>query len=382
MVDVRDRVARFRDLIAGQADLAFVHRGSDLDYLTGLHRDLPNYGRNIHPGDWLQGVWMSPEKGAILAVPRITADITPEVQATVDETWVLADWNGPEAMVEGIVASMNLPKEPRIAVSDDAEAQTLVRLQALIPGARFVSATRLLMQLRVIKTTDEIETLKVAGRMTEDALAATIPKLKIGMTELDIVSELDYQMRRQGSLGPSFATTLYVSGPEHPMIFRDRLKTWPRRLTPPVSVLLDFGAVHDGMCYDYGRTVCFGAPTDEQLRVHDMIMRAQAAGIAALKPGAVTCEAVDRTSRDVIVKDGYGEKFRHRLGHAIGWDVHEPPFLSEGDATTVQDGMVSTVEPSVWQDGSFSARVEDCVVVRREGGEKLTDGYQDLIVIE
>lgn len=382
MSEYRNRMSRFQALIGGKVDLVFVHRGTDLDYLTGLHRDLPNYGRNIHPGDWLQGAWISPEKGAILAVPRRTSEITPEVVESVDEVRVLADWDSPEAMVKGILASMNLPKGPRIAVSDDAEAQTLVRLQELIPDVRFVSATSLLMQLRVIKSAAEIETLRIAGKKTEDALAATIGNLKIGMTELDIVTELDYQMRRQGSLGPTFATTLYVSGPNHPMIFRQRLKTWQRTLTPPVSILLDFGAVHDGMCYDYGRTVCFGAPTNEQIRVHEMIMRSQAAGIAALKAGAVTCEAVDQASRDVIINDGYGDKFQHRLGHAIGWDVHEPPFLSKGDVTTVQEGMVFTVEPSVWQDGSFSARVEDCVVVRADGGEKLTNGFQELIVIE
>jgi Xaa-Pro aminopeptidase len=382
MGDYRNRMTRFQALIADKADLVFVHRGTDLDYLTGLHRDLPNYGRNIHPGDWLQGAWISPATGAILALPRITTDITPEVTGAVDDVWVLTDWDTPEAMLAGIVASMRLPKSPLVAISDNAEAQTLVKLQELIPDVRFTSATRLLMQMRVIKSASEIETLRIAGKMTEAALAATIGNLRIGMTELDIVTELDYQMRRQGSLGPTFATTLYVSGPNHPMIFRDRLATWPRKLVPPVSVLLDFGAVHDGMCYDYGRTVCFGAPPAEQIRVHEMIMRSQAAGIAALRSGATTCEAVDKASRDVIVRDGYGPKFRHRLGHAIGWDVHEPPFLSEGDTTTVQDGMVFTVEPSVWQDGSYSARVEDCVVVRAEGGEKLTNGFQDLIVVE
>lgn len=378
----RNRISRFKDLIADHVDMVFVHRGSDLDYLTGLHRDLPNYGRNIHPGDWLQGAWISPRKGAILAVPRITSDITPEVSGSVDEIRILADWGSPDAMVKGIIDFMDLPKRARVAISDDAEAQTLIRLQALLPDVRFVSATNLLMQMRVIKSADEIETLRVAGKMTEDALAATISNLKIGMTELDVVTELDYQMRCQGSLGPTFATTLYVSGPSHPMIFRQRLKSWPRKLNPPVSILLDFGAVHDGMCYDYGRTVCFGEPTEEQTRVHEMIMRSQAAGIAALKAGCVTCESVDRVSRNVIVGEGYGDKFRHRLGHAIGWDVHEPPFLSDGDTTTVLDGMVFTVEPSVWQDGGFSARVEDCVVVRPDGGEKLTNRFQDLIVVD
>jgi Xaa-Pro dipeptidase len=376
------RMARFQDLIADAADLVFVNRGTDLDYLTGIHRDLPNYGRNLHPGDWLEGVWATPGRLPILALRRMSAGFTMGGVESDHEIRLLTDWDGPEALMQGIIASLNLPSTPRIAVSDDAEAQTLIAIQKVIPDARFVSATQLLMKLRVIKTPQEIETLKAAGVITENALGATIRNLKLGMTELDVVSELDYQMRSHGSLGPSFATTVYCSGTNHPMIFGQRLKSWPRKLMPPVSILLDFGAVHDGMCYDYGRTVCFGQPPAEQVRVHEMIMRSQAAGIAALKAGAVTCENVDKASRDVIANDGYGENFRHRLGHAIGWDVHEPPFLSKGDTTTVQEGMVFTVEPSVWQDNSFSARVEDCVVVRPGGGEKLTNGYQDLIVIE
>jgi Xaa-Pro aminopeptidase len=136
------------------------------------------------------------------------------------------------------------------------------------------------------------------------------------------------------------------------------------------------------MCYDFGRTVSFGAPSEEQIRVHRLIMDSQRAGIAALKAGAVTCEEVDRVARAVIEDAGYGDKFRHRLGHAIGWDVHEPPFLTKGDTTLVEEGMIFTIEPSIFQDGTFSARVEDCIVARPDGGEALTTGWQDLVVVE
>lgn len=382
MTRYSQRMKRFQSLIEDEADLVFVHVGTDLDYLTGLHRDLPNYGRNLHPGAWLEGGWISASDGPILALPRMTAEFSMGGAAAEHEIRVLGDWDSPEAMVKAILNEMKLPPRARIAVSDDAEAETLIELQKLLPDARFLSATSLLRRLRTIKSPEEIETLRAAGKITENALTATIANMRIGMTELDVVTELDHQMRAHGSLGPSFATTLYVSGPDHPMLFGQRLKSWPRALTPPVSMLLDFGAVHDGMCYDYGRTVSFGAPPEELVRVHGMIMRSQAAGIADLKSGQATCEDVDMAARDVITADGYGDLFRHRLGHGIGWDVHEPPFLTKGDATTVEEGMIFTVEPSVWQNHGFSARVEDCIVVRPDGGEKLTNGYQDLIVIE
>jgi Xaa-Pro aminopeptidase len=111
-------------------------------------------------------------------------------------------------------------------------------------------------------------------------------------------------------------------------------------------------------------------------------MESQRAGIEALKADQITCAEVDAIARAVIEDAGYGAKFRHRLGHAIGWDVHEPPFLTKGDETVVREGMIFTVEPSIFQDGDFSARVEDCIVVRPGGGEALTSGWQDLTVIE
>lgn len=382
MASYKDRMKRYRDVIAGQAQLVFVPIGTDLDYLTGLHRDIPNYGRNLHPGMWLEGAWISPDHEPIFTLPRMTAEFGSASGIEGQDVRVLGDWDDPREMVKGILEELGIKSGARIATSDDAEAETLMELQRLVPGAEFVSATHLLRQLRVIKDEDEIETMRAAGKITEAAFADVVTQLRIGMTELDIIAEVDFQMKRHGSLGPSFTTSLYNTGPNHPMLFGRRLQSWPRVLTAPVSVLFDFGAVHDGMCYDFGRTVSFGAPNGEQVKVHRLIMESQKAGIEALKADAITCAEVDAIARAVIEDAGYGSKFRHRLGHAIGWDVHEPPFLTKGDETVVREGMIFTVEPSIFQDGGFSARVEDCIVVRPGGGEALTSGWQDLIVIE
>ena len=110
-------------------------------------------------------------------------------------------------------------------------------------------------------------------------------------------------------------------------------------------------------------------------------MQAQAAGIAALRAGN-TCEQADATARAVIAGAGYGEAFRHRLGHGIGMDVHEPPFLTAGDTTVLRPGICFTVEPSIFMPHRLGCRVEDVVVVREGGGEPLTSGFQELLVIE
>lgn len=378
-----DRIRRFQDVLNGQADLAFLPISADLQYLTGVPRDVPNYGLTIHPGDWLEGAWITPQHQPVLPLPRMSAEFggLSRLEGTIDLR-VLGDWDDPAVLAADIIKGFNLPAAPRVAISDQTRGETIVALQKILPDAKFVSATKILRTLRTIKDADEIATMRRAGEITEAAFADVIKNLKLGMTELEVVQEVNFQLRRHGSLGESFTTSLYNSGPNHPLMFGNRLGSWPRVLTPPVSILFDFGAIYEGFCYDFGRTVAFGEPDAEFQRVYDLIMASQRAGIAALKAGEATTSQVDAIARQVIEEGGYGKWFRHRLGHGIGMDVHEPPFLTKGDETPLQEGMLFTVEPSITQDNSFSARVEDIVVVRPGGGEPLTRGFQSLIVIE
>ena len=377
-----DRLQRFQAILADQADLAFVPISSDLQYLTGVPRDIPNYGHNIHPGDWLEGAWISPHHAPVLPLPRMTAEFGGLNRLDGIDIRVLGDWDEPAEMVKGILDDFNLPDNPRVAISDFTRGETVSNLQPLLPGATWLSATDLLRPLRAIKSQSDIDEMKEAGRITEATFADTLTSLRPGMTELEIVEEVNFQLRRHGSLGQSFTTSLYNSGPNHPLLFGQRMESWHRKLDPPVSILFDFGGIYQGWCYDFGRTVFFGEPDAEAQRVYDLVMASQAAGIAALKAGESTTTATDRAARQVIEDAGYGEAFRHRLGHGIGMDVHEPPFLTEGDETPLEEGMLFTIEPSIMQMKDYSARVEDIVVARPGGGEKLTNGWQELIVVE
>ena len=377
----QDRLRRFQALLGEQADLAFFPISSDLQYLTGVPRDVPNYGHNIHPGDWLEGAWIAPRHEPILPLPRMTAEFGGLDKLEDIDIRVLGDWDEPAAFLERILDDFKLPDRPRVAISDFTRGETISNLQTLLPGAIWLSATDLLRPMRVIKTQADIDEMKEAGRITEAAFADTVAMLRLGMTELEIVAEVNYQLRRHGSLGQSFTTSLYNSGPNHPLLFGQRMATWPRALDPPVSVLFDFGGIYRGWCYDFGRTVFFGEPNAEAVRVYELVMASQAAGIAALKAGQATTTDADRAARQVIEEAGYGAAFRHRLGHGIGMDVHEPPFLTQGDETPLEEGMLFTIEPSIMQFDDYSARVEDVVVARAGGGEKLTNGWQELIVV-
>lgn len=376
------RLERFQNLLGHEADLAFFPTASaDLHYLTAVPREIPNYGAVMHPGAWLEGAWLTPANAPVLTLPRMTAEFGGLERVTGIDLRVLGDWDDPVTMIKKILDDFNLPAKPRIAISDKATGETVSALHALLPEATFVSATDILRQMRVIKSEEEIDVMRQAGAITEAAFTAVCQQLKHGMTELEVVSEVDYQLRKHGSLGPSFTTSLYCSGPNHPLLFGQREATWKRQLNAPVALLFDFGAILDGLCYDFGRTVFFGEPNAEYERIYKLVMASQEAGIAALQAGKMTTSEADAAARQLIVDGGYGEAFRHRLGHAIGWDVHEPPFLTADDHTMLQERMLFTVEPSITQFNTFSARVEDVVVVRKGGGEPLTTGFRQMQVI-
>ena len=214
-----DRLQRFQAILGDKADLAFFPISSDLQYLTGVPRDIPNYGHTIHPGDWLEGAWITPDHAPVLPLPRMTAEFGGLNRLEGIEIRVLGDWDEPAAMVKGILDDLNLPDNPRVAISDFTRGETISNLQPLLPGATWLSATDILRPMRVMKTESDIEEMKEAGRITEAAFADTLSSLRLGMTELEIVEEVNYQLRKHGSLGQSFTTSLYNSGPNHPLLF-------------------------------------------------------------------------------------------------------------------------------------------------------------------
>src|SRR5690606_35333101 len=173
------------------------------------------------------------------------------------EMRVLGDWDDPANLVREILAKFDLPPNPRVAIGDRTHGETVIELQAIIPGVTFISGTSILRRQRVIKSEEEIAVMRKAGEITEAAFADVVKNLKHGMTELDVISEVNYQLRRHGSLGESFTTSMYNSGPNHELIFGARANKSLRVLKPPVSLLFDFGSIYEGFCYDYGRTVSF-----------------------------------------------------------------------------------------------------------------------------
>lgn len=381
MPDYSARLAAVQSRMAAQQiDLLFLTRSANLHYLTGIPRDEPNFGNTIYPGEWLTGAWIPRSGAPVLTLPRMLAQFHMGAVTGYDVR-VLPDAGDPAALAGDVLSSLKIGPAPRIALEDRSWAEAVLNVKRLRPDSVLSLASELLMPLRRIKDEDEIAIMRAAGEITERAYAATLEKLRHGMTNLDLITEANYQLRKHGATAESFVTSFYNMGVNYPFDFSNREEVLQVPLLPPVAISYDFGGVHEGYCYDFGRSVFFGEPDAEYLRVYELVMGAQAAGIAALAAGG-TCEAADRAARAVIEEGGYGPHFMHRLGHAIGLDVHESPFLTEGDGTVLEPGMCFTAEPSIFMPRKLGARVEDVVVVRAGGGEALTSGYQALHVVE
>jgi Xaa-Pro aminopeptidase len=264
----------------------------------------------------------------------------------------------------------------RIAVSARTWSETMINLMKAFPGAEIVNAEEVVNRLRRIKTPDEIALMTKACHLVDGVLDSMKDKVVLGTTELDLKSEINFQMNNLGSKTESFDTAVWSMGPKNSRDASDRRTSNP--LIDGMGVSFDFGSVINGYCSDFGRTIYVGDPTAEYEKVYELVMAAQAAGIAAVKPGVLASE-VHKATRDVIVEGGYGDWFRHRTGHCIGLDVHELPYISEEDHTPLEVGMTFTIEPSVFWPGRVGVRVEDVIVVEENGGRKINEFTTELL---
>jgi Xaa-Pro aminopeptidase len=202
------------------------------------------------------------------------------------------------------------------------------------------------------------------ARETMDAVA---PLVLPGTSMIDLVEAVEHELRARGSRSPSFPTHIFTWGERR--LDSDGAGAL-EGLREGEVVLFDFGAVWQGYCSDFGRTVPCGEPPAEYDQTTRVLLEAQEAGRTAAVPGALARE-VNAACRAPIEAAGLGEGFRHRMGHAIGLDVHERPFLSVEDETPLEAGMTFTDEPSILVDGRFGVRVEDVIAVTPGGGRLL-----------
>lgn len=230
-------------------------------------------------------------------------------------------------------------------------------------------------KLRMIKTKEEIDTIKAAQDITDKAFAEILNFIGEGVSEKEIAANLDYQMRLLGAEGSSFST-IVVSGENGSLchgVPSDRI------LKKGDFVTMDFGALLGGYHADMTRTVAISYTSDEQFKAYQTVLKAQKDALEVIKPG-VCCFDVDKTARDIIEKD-YKGMFGHGLGHSVGVEIHEEPRFSPTCHEILAEGMVITVEPGVYLEGKFGLRIEDMIAVTENGYENLTKSPKNLIYL-
>jgi Xaa-Pro aminopeptidase len=242
-------------------------------------------------------------------------------------------------------------------------------------GSAIVATEGLVESLRLVKDDGEVARIEAACRIADDALAHVLPRLRDEPSERDFGLELDTEMRRRGASGPSFET-IVASGPNGA---KPHARPGDRRIREGDLVVLDFGALLDGYHSDMTRTVSIGEPSPTQRRMDEVVRAAQAAGVAAVRPG-VTGREVDAVCRDLITDAGWGEAFLHGTGHGVGLDIHEDPRVASTAAGSLAPGHVVTVEPGVYLPEHGGVRIEDTVVVTPDGCRPLTTAPKELVL--
>jgi Xaa-Pro aminopeptidase len=255
--------------------------------------------------------------------------------------------------------------------------EAVLELQAALPSARLVNGTPIVNELRRVKSELELDLMTKAALIADDAMTATVAKVEPGVTMADLAEEVEHQLRIRGSRTPSFPTHIFSYG--YTESHDSTMATGLAPIADGEAVMFDFGAVWGGYCSDFGRTIVSGEPHPDYERVYEVMLAAQEAGRAAAVPGALASE-VNAACRAPIEEAGLGEFFRHRMGHGIGLDVHEQPFISEEDATPLEAGMTFTDEPSILWDGHFAVRIEDVVVCADGGGRTLNELSSEAVI--
>ncbi|MGE5702177.1 MAG: M24 family metallopeptidase, partial [Clostridia bacterium] len=255
----------------------------------------------------------------------------------------------------------------------------VVRYRAVMEATsakQSVDASGVLREMRMFKAPEELATMKRAIQMIEDVLRSVLPRVKPGVSELDLVAELEYQMKKHGAAGPAFDTMVLAgkkAGQPHGV-------PDSRKIEPGELVLFDTGGIVDGYHSDITRTFAVGDVNEQLVDMYETVLQANLAAIAAVRPGQHFAD-IDKAARDVIQRNGYGDFYLTRVGHGIGLEIHEYPSMHANNVEQAREGMVFTIEPGIYNPLLAGVRIEDNVYVTSTGVEVLTSFPKHLMVI-
>ena len=359
------RADRVRNhILETDSDFVFLTPSPAFQYLTGL---------DLEMRERLVGLLLTADD-----VPKIIAPAF-EVSNLSSGTWIdeILPWEeeeNPCSIISDTLSSKTAGYS--VLLDNSLPLGVYWSLEKTIGGFKSAaSLTPYLGEMRLIKSPEELDLIKKAGRIIDGAVMLAFSKAQLGMTEMEMKQIVQNEIIRLNAK-PTFAAVQFGENSALPHAHPSN-----RELSKHDIILLDCGCSQGGYNTDMTRVGVAGEPTGEQERVHSVVLEAEQTAIKKIAPG-LACGKADGIARRIIEESGYGEYFTHRLGHGIGIEVHEPPYLVRGNSRELRVGMTHSVEPGIYLEGKFGIRVEDLVCVKDGGSEILTYSPRNLIEID
>jgi len=297
-----------------------------------------------------------------------------------NSTWIdnIITWNEGEDPFEKIASIIKKRKlsMSKIAVDDVLRSDQLLALQEKLPQVKFISGGEFTSALRRIKSNDEKDLMMHLGSIQDKATKNAISAIQVGVSEREIADIIENTFKEFGAkyagVTPNVASGFYSTNPHHYALSEKLIEDGD-------SVILDFTGEWKHYKSDSTRTVFVGNPPKEYLKIYNTVKKAQEMAVKSVKPGR-TCEEIDRIARKIIEDEGYGQYFIHRTGHGIGLEIHEEPYITEGNKLVLEPGMTFSVEPGIYFPPKYGVRIEDIVIVTEKGAEPFTNLSHDLVI--
>lgn len=347
-------------------DAAFITTPDNVFYVSGFRSN---------PHERLLGVVIFKDAEPLMICPKM------EVPDAKEAGWAFdvvghQDTDQPWQLLKEAIVAKGVTINQLAIEKSHMTVERLEALQELFPQASFVRLDDQLNSMRVIKDERELDILRKAAEFADYAIEVGVSEIAEGKTELEILTAIELALKKKGIAHMSF-DTMVLSGPK---TASPHGKPGDRKIQKGDFILFDLGVIYKGYCSDITRTVSFGEPSDAQKDVYETVRKAEQAAVDAVKPG-VRAMDLDKIARDVITQAGYGEFFTHRLGHGLGISVHEFPSVTGNNEMALIEGMVFTIEPGIYDPSITGVRIEDDVVVTKDGVEVLTKYPKELVII-
>lgn len=347
-------------------DAAFITTPDNVFYVSGFRSN---------PHERLLGVLVFQDAEPLMILPQM------EVPDAKNAGWDFdvvghQDTDQPWQLLKQAIENKKITPAQIAIEKSHMTVERLEAIQELYPDVTFTRLDDQLNSMRVVKDANELAILREAAAYADYAIEVGVSEIAEGKTELEILMAIELALKKKGISHMSF-DTMVLSGPK---TASPHGKPGDRKIQKGDLVLFDLGVIYKGYCSDITRTVAFGEPSSKQKEVYETVRKAEQAAVDAVKPGVKAME-LDKIARDIITEAGYGEFFTHRLGHGLGISVHEFPSVTGNNEMELIEGMVFTIEPGIYDPSITGVRIEDDVVVTKDGVEVLTKYPKELVIV-